>query len=536
MEQIVDDPYHDPLKRPPNMAIPKSFNMKVERHLDFTNHPASRKTTRRTTTTSSSSRTPVRSLHPSTCLRLYQPTFFFHPMARPQSFTNTAVTTVETTYLQLRLITILNNVHVYYHNSLSNSQDDLIQFVYAEDGTDNTFLESLSLRTLPTPTVTITTSDEPSSAPRSALWGPSPAPLLNLPPYQRFRSPLSPPSDHSPLSRTRCRPSASTGEGESTSNYPIPLTPYTNPPADRSSSAAKATSKQPRENATLLFHTHVRPTSATRKVLELYLLKRGTFGRVLRVVDPKFDQELAQLSKDRHLLRSWIFPRINPPAPHYSPLHTAACYPGRDADLPHRLENANQARTIIYHRPHPQTLQPVDHRPQQKLPPSNHEKTQPCSSTSLVFHIHLRPTSATPTVLGLYHSNRQTFKWILQDIEPNLNQSVAHPPKTRRTLTAQSVQEHATHITLNTFHHYGRASHKNSTLHAPHLKEIVHFDRHIKTSPLPIYLEPEIAIHVMHANNPQHELLATYSPYSHEDLIYIPHPSSTIIRDDGDFV
>ncbi|KAH8824841.1 RNA polymerase II largest subunit [Flagelloscypha sp. PMI_526] len=67
--------------------------------------------------------------------------FFFHAMAGREGLIDTAVKTVETEYIQRRLVKALEDVMVCYDGTVRNSLGDLVQFVYGEDGMDGAFIE-----------------------------------------------------------------------------------------------------------------------------------------------------------------------------------------------------------------------------------------------------------------------------------------------------------------------------------------------------------------------------------------------------------
>ncbi|KAF9525762.1 hypothetical protein CPB83DRAFT_870741 [Crepidotus variabilis] len=63
--------------------------------------------------------------------------FFFHAMAGREGLIDTAVKTAETGYIRRRLVKALEDVMVCYDGTVRNSLEDLVQWVYGEDGMDN---------------------------------------------------------------------------------------------------------------------------------------------------------------------------------------------------------------------------------------------------------------------------------------------------------------------------------------------------------------------------------------------------------------
>ncbi|EON98349.1 putative dna-directed rna polymerase ii largest subunit protein [Phaeoacremonium minimum UCRPA7] len=67
--------------------------------------------------------------------------FFFHAMAGREGLIDTAVKTAETGYIQRRLVKALEDVSAKYDGTVRNSLNDIIQFLYGEDGLDGMHIE-----------------------------------------------------------------------------------------------------------------------------------------------------------------------------------------------------------------------------------------------------------------------------------------------------------------------------------------------------------------------------------------------------------
>jgi len=74
--------------------------------------------------------------------------FFFHSMGGREGLIDTAVKTAETGYIQRRLIKAMESIMVNYDASVRNSNGQVIQFVYGEDGLDGAHVEKQNLPTL----------------------------------------------------------------------------------------------------------------------------------------------------------------------------------------------------------------------------------------------------------------------------------------------------------------------------------------------------------------------------------------------------
>ncbi|KIJ45198.1 hypothetical protein M422DRAFT_251383 [Sphaerobolus stellatus SS14] len=246
----------------------------------------------------------------------------------------------------------------------------------------------------------------------------------------------------------------------------------------------------------------------------------------------KLDEEWKQLCEDRKQLREFIFRSRSPNLPHYLPVN-----------LRRIVQNAQQ----IFH---------IDFRKPSDLPPAYivdalKELSQrlivvrgddPISrqmqyNSTLLFNVHLRSTFATRRVLEEFHLNKLAFEWCLGEVESKFNQSLVNPGEMCGTLSAQSIGEPATQMTLNTFHYAGVSS-KNVTLGVPRLKEIINVATNIKTPSLSVYLDPEIAKNDEKAKAVQTELAYTSlrTVTAAVEIWYDPDPATTLIEEDKDFV
>jgi DNA-directed RNA polymerase II subunit RPB1 len=71
--------------------------------------------------------------------------FYFHAMGGREGLIDTAVKTADTGYIQRRLIKALEDVQVKYDGTVRTSRDNVIQFLYGEDGLAAEYIEDLSI-------------------------------------------------------------------------------------------------------------------------------------------------------------------------------------------------------------------------------------------------------------------------------------------------------------------------------------------------------------------------------------------------------
>jgi DNA-directed RNA polymerase II subunit RPB1 len=90
----------------------------------------------------------------------------------------------------------------------------------------------------------------------------------------------------------------------------------------------------------------------------------------------------------------------------------------------------------------------------------------------LLFSILIRSTLASKRVLKEYKLTKEAFTWLLGEIESRFQKAICSPGEMVGAISAQSIGQLVTQLTLNTFHYAGVSS-KNITLGVPRLKEIV---------------------------------------------------------------
>lgn len=74
--------------------------------------------------------------------------FFFHTMGGREGLVDTAVKTAETGYIARRLMKALEDLTVQYDGSVRNSEANLVQFRYGDDGLDPVAMEGKDGKTV----------------------------------------------------------------------------------------------------------------------------------------------------------------------------------------------------------------------------------------------------------------------------------------------------------------------------------------------------------------------------------------------------
>uniref|UniRef100_A0A453DLI8 DNA-directed RNA polymerase n=1 Tax=Aegilops tauschii subsp. strangulata TaxID=200361 RepID=A0A453DLI8_AEGTS len=158
-------------------------------------------------------------------------------------------------------------------------------------------------------------------------------------------------------------------------------------------------------------------------------------------------------------------------------------------------------------------------------------------NATLLFNILLRSTFASKRVLKEYRLTKESFEWVIGEIESRFLQSLVAPGEMIGCVAAQSIGEPATQMTLNTFHYAG-VSAKNVTLGVPRLREIINVAKKIKTPSLSVFLKPGVNSRKELAKNVQCALeYTTLRSVTHAtEIWYDPDPLGTLIPEDVDFV
>ncbi|OWZ41000.1 DNA-directed RNA polymerase II subunit RPB1 [Cryptococcus neoformans c8] len=357
--------------------------------------------------------------------------FWFHAMGGREGLIDTAVKTAETGYIQRRLVKAMEDLKVAYDGTVRNSVNEVVQFLYGEDGMDGAAMEKQSLD------------------------------IIRL-------------SDRAFERRYKIDVLGGSG-----------------------------------------FSKGVLQAGIDQSSISLQKL---------------LDEEFAQISEDRRILRSEIYPDGTPGHP-----------------LPVNIQRVIQNSQQIFHiDPRvPSDLDPVYLLEQREaladrlLVVRGDDKLSRAAqkNATLVFNMLLRSHLATRRVLEEYHLNREAFDWVIGEVEQIFNKAVVNAAEMVGTLAAQSIGEPATQMTLNTFHYAGVAS-KSVTGGVPRLKEIINVAVNIRTPALNVYLDPEYSKTEEDAHQIMRKL--TYTRLrditATVEIFYDPKLDSTDIEEDKDFV
>ena len=112
---------------------------------------------------------------------------------------------------------------------------------------------------------------------------------------------------------------------------------------------------------------------------------------------------------------------------------------------------------------------------------------KPTELFKIAWYYYLTPKE----LLMIRRFNRKALIVLLETLSLNYNKAVVHPGEMVGMVSAQSIGEPTTQMTLNTFHFAGVASKSNVTRGVPRIEEILSISENPKMPSCVIYLKEE---------------------------------------------
>ena len=104
-----------------------------------------------------------------------------------------------------------------------------------------------------------------------------------------------------------------------------------------------------------------------------------------------------------------------------------------------------------------------------------------------LFNMLLRVYLSPKIILMQHGLNKIAFDYVINTIKKRFFESLAHPSEMVGVISAQSIGEPSTQLTLNTFHSAGISSASKTVRGVPRLKELLSVTKNIKTPMMKIY-------------------------------------------------
>ena len=112
---------------------------------------------------------------------------------------------------------------------------------------------------------------------------------------------------------------------------------------------------------------------------------------------------------------------------------------------------------------------------------------------NILYSIVVSHNLSPKYLIKTHHITKNAFEYIVEQIYNKFNNAIVNPGEMVGAISAQSLGEPATQMTLNTFHLAGVSSKSNVTRGVPRLKEILHISKSPKNPSLTVYLNDEIS-------------------------------------------
>ena len=152
----------------------------------------------------------------------------------------------------------------------------------------------------------------------------------------------------------------------------------------------------------------------------------------------------------------------------------------------------------------------------------------------------IRTKLASKIVIFQNKLNLKAFTWTISKIYEQFEKALVHPGEMVGSITAQSIGEPATQMTLNTFHFSGVGSKSQITRGVPRLRELINVSKNPKTPSVTVYLNKDIPQSKEKTKNVINELQYTNLRYFVKEttIYYDPdiYKKTSCIQEDKLFV
>ena len=160
----------------------------------------------------------------------------------------------------------------------------------------------------------------------------------------------------------------------------------------------------------------------------------------------------------------------------------------------------------------------------------SHELTKPTKLFEIAWYFFLTPKE----LLMLRRFNRKAIIMLLETLVLNYHKAIVHPGEMVGMISAQSIGEPTTQMTLNTFHFAGVASKSNVTRGLPRIEEILSLSENPKQPSCTIYLKKTDQTSIEKAQEIKYSLEYTSirDVTNSVSICFDPKQGATLIDDD----
>jgi DNA-directed RNA polymerase II subunit RPB1 len=160
----------------------------------------------------------------------------------------------------------------------------------------------------------------------------------------------------------------------------------------------------------------------------------------------------------------------------------------------------------------------------------SHELTKPTELFKIAWYYYL----TTKELLMVRRFNRKAIILLIETLIFNYHKAIVHPGEMVGMISAQSIGEPTTQMTLNTFHFAGVASKSNVTRGVPRIEEILSLSANPKQPSTTIYLKQDEQTNLEKAQEIKYSLEYTSvrDVTKSISICFDPKPENTLIDDD----
>ena len=158
----------------------------------------------------------------------------------------------------------------------------------------------------------------------------------------------------------------------------------------------------------------------------------------------------------------------------------------------------------------------------------------PCDKFRVVYYFYMNPFN----LIHINKYNKDAIEYLTDKIIHVYKKSIVNPGEMVGMISAQSIGEPTTQMTLNTFHYAGVSSKSNVTRGVPRIEEILTLTKKLKNPSLTIYLKEEESVDIDKAYG-----LTSYIEHTKlidivdkAEIYYEPNDSDTNISEDDDMM
>lgn len=121
----------------------------------------------------------------------------------------------------------------------------------------------------------------------------------------------------------------------------------------------------------------------------------------------------------------------------------------------------------------------------------NNQKLKDENISKTIFRYSLHNFLSPKRVLEEYKFNKKQFDSIMSQIKTSFNKNIVEPGEMVGVISAQSIGEPVTQMTLNTFHSAGIGSKGTAALGVPRVRELLSVSKNMKTPMMELYFNDD---------------------------------------------